>query len=205
LPVRPPLAPGTRPRTRPVGHGLGRAHRQGLRHQDWCRPVGDGHHGQALHRGARAGARPCGDRVRTVRSDPGRRPRDIDLRSRDESGLLLGHGARTQPPPAGLHPPGGPPSAQARPLAARHTGRAALPSATFPLVLPAVRQIPEPLGAAQPTAIPRRAQPVLSTTFSAASWQSSNVTRSPEPKATHDSWECLGAEAVRSLLTVPMG
>ena len=89
---------------------------------------------------------------------------------------------RTRPRPAGPRPPEEPPSAPARPLAARHTGRAALPSATFPHALPAVRQIPGPLqlSAASGSTTTGAARHSRLLSF-AANWQSCNVTRSPEP------------------------
>jgi hypothetical protein len=55
--------------------------------------------------------------------------------------VWLDRGARTRPQLAGSHPLEEPLSALAPPLAARHTDRAALPSATFPHTLPAVCQI----------------------------------------------------------------
>jgi hypothetical protein len=49
----------------------------------------------------------------------------------------------------GRRPPEEPLSALAPPLAARHIGRAVLPSATFPHTLPGDVQIPGPSGSAQ--------------------------------------------------------
>jgi hypothetical protein len=141
---RPATALGTRARTHLVGRDRVRAlHRQPA-HPDRHHPVVGVRRVQARHRDARGAGRPCDDRGRTARSDPGRLLRDSDLHSRAESVWLVRAGLIRQQP-AGPHLPEGPPSAPARPPATRHTGRAALPSATLPHVLPAVRQILGPL------------------------------------------------------------
>jgi hypothetical protein len=162
----------TRVRTRPVVHDHDRVRRRGRR----CRPekrhpVGVGRRGRLLRRGALVAGRPCGDRDRTGHSDPGHRPRDNDLHFRGESAWLARAG-RIQPRPAGFHPPGAPLSAQARPPAARRTGRAALPSATFPHVLPAVRQIPGPSAQhSQRQYHGGHSPPQSNKWFTAANWQ----------------------------------
>lgn len=102
--------------------------------------------GLALHRGVR-GAALDADRGRIDRSDPDHQLQDTDRRSRGGD-VWLDPSAQTRPPPVGPRLPGGPPSAPARPLAARHIGRAALPSATFPHTLPAVRQVCGPISPA---------------------------------------------------------
>jgi hypothetical protein len=124
-------------RTRRVDHGHGRAHPLG--HQ--CR--GGAARDQAHRRGVPGAGHPYADRDQTDRSGQGHRFRDTDRRFHVE-GVWLVRGAPIRPPPAGFRPPGAPPSAPARPLAARRTGRAELPLATFPHTLPAVRQIPGP-------------------------------------------------------------
>jgi hypothetical protein len=133
------------PRTRPGGLCRGRArHHCRLVHPDPRNPVDGARRVQAPHPDALGAALPCDDRDRTVRSDPDRPLRDSDLHSRAVSVWLV-RVERTQQQPAGPRPLGGLPSAPARPPATRHTGRAALPSATLPHVLPAVRQILGPL------------------------------------------------------------
>ena len=104
-------------------------------------------HGRAPHRDARGGGHRDVGHDRN-RSGPGRQLRDTDRRILDGD-VWHDRGARTPPPPTGLRPPGVPQLARARPPAARHTGRAALPSATFPHSLPADCQIRGPSDATQ--------------------------------------------------------
>ena len=143
--ARSQLPPPARPRSRARSRARGRVHA--------VRAAAAGRRRVAteLFAAVFAAGRASRGRGRTDHSGPGRQPRDNDLRSHGE-GVWLGHEGRIRPPPAGPRPPEEPLSAPARPLAARHTGRAALPSATFPHVLPAVRQIPGPSGTAQPAA-----------------------------------------------------
>ena len=131
------MAPETRARTRLVGRDLDRAPHPGYSLVDAV------HRARALRRDARDVA-DAADPDRTDRSDRGHQLRDIDRHFRGGGGWL-DRGVRIRPQLAGPHPPEEPPSAPARPLAARRTGRAALPSATFPHHLPAVRQISWPL------------------------------------------------------------
>jgi len=118
--------------TRAPSLGRGRGH-------DLAAHPGGAVHAPALHHGARAAA-PDADRGQTDRSDPGRQPLNSD-RHFHGGDVWLDPAGQTRPPPVGPRLPGEPPSALARPLAARHIGRAALPSATFPHTLPAVRQV----------------------------------------------------------------
>ena len=108
---------------------------------------GDAVHVQPLRRDARGGVVGAG-RDRTGRWGPDRQLRDIDPRSRGGA-ARRGLWGPTRPPPAELPLRGEPRWAPARPPAARHTGRAALPLATFPHKLPAVRQIPGPFRLSQ--------------------------------------------------------
>jgi len=166
---RPATALGTRARTHLVGRDRVPALHRRPAHPDRHHPVVGVRRVQALHRDARGAGRPCDDRGRTARSDPGRLLRDSDLHSRAESVWLVRAGPIRQQP-AGPHLPEGPPSAPARPPATRHTGRAALPSATLPHVLPAVRQILGPLQLNAAGGSTTRVQPtILNSVFATTS------------------------------------
>ena len=173
-PVR--SAQQTRARIRRVDLDLGPGHR---RHP----LVGDARVPTLRH-----GARGAGRGDDHDRSRPGRQSRDIGQRFRGE-GAWRGRVAPTRRPPAAFPLLEAPPSAPARPLAARRTGRAALPSATFPHTLPANRQNLRPLqyslrgsdGVNTPRAQPDNTLDQICAAF----WQFCNVTRSPEARAIH--------------------
>jgi hypothetical protein len=176
-PVRRPTAQGTPARPHLVGHDPARGHHPGSCRDDAA------NRGLALHRDVRGVEHDAG-LDRTDRSDPDRQLQDIDRHFRG-GGEWLDRGVRTRPRLAGPHPLEEPPSAPARPLAARHTGRAALPSATFPHHLPAVRQISRPFSSAPATGATKHRRSVSPENPSscAVNWQSCNVTRSAEWRA----------------------
>ena len=114
---------------------------------------------QPPRRGAR-GVVVGGGRVRTGHCPPARQLPDIDRRSRGGD-VRRGPWGRIRPPPVASPPPEAPRLALARPPAARHTGRAALPSAIFPHALPAVAQNSwTPADHCSIAAAPLRAKPV---------------------------------------------
>ena len=160
-------APRTRARTRVRGHDHEALDRGGVPDQ-LLRPGG---HAAAL----------AVDHDRS-RSDPNHRLRGSGLRFH---GADARHGpvARIRRQPAGLRPPGGPPSARARPPAALHTGRAALPSAIFPHTLPANPEICWPLRYIPAHRRYRHgACPTRSTHRSAAIGNPSQSNRTPHPQ-----------------------
>jgi len=112
---------------------------------------------RSLHRGAHGEARADG-RGQTDRSHRDRQPRDTDRHSRG-AGVRRDRAEPIRPPRVGLPPPEGPPLARARPPAARHTGRATLPSAIYPHTLPVARKVSSPNGPNRIAALPRRATP----------------------------------------------
>jgi hypothetical protein len=144
------LALRTRAQTRVRGHALA-----GHRHLHW---PADAVRGRVHRLDARDAAHPAVGRGRS-HSNPDRRIRDNDQLSRG-GGVWRDPWARTPLQRVEPRPPGAPLSAQARPPAARHTGRAALPSATFPHTLPADAQIPDPSGAAWHTLTSATGRPV---------------------------------------------
>ena len=141
---RPPARPLQAPRILALAHVP--AHGLGYHRLRRRQPAG-AVRGQARRRDVRDVVRVDGrDRMR--RSDPDRQFRGNGRQFRGGDGWRDPE-VRTRPRPAGLLPPGALPSARARPPAARHTGRATLPSAIFPHTLPADPQIPGPSDVAQ--------------------------------------------------------
>jgi hypothetical protein len=138
---RQPLRLARSERSRAPSRARGRV--RAVRRHRW----GDGVHDRARRRGVRVEAL-GGGHGQTVRWDRDRQLPGIDRPTHGEGGWR-DPGGLTRPPRAGLRLPEEPPSAQVPPLAARRTGRAALPSATFPHTLPADVQIPGPSGSAQ--------------------------------------------------------
>jgi hypothetical protein len=133
-----PPAPQIRARTRvrDLGH-----------HGGQCRRTVDAAHDQVPHHDVRGAVRLVADPGRT-RSGPDRQLRGSDRQFRGGD-VWRGHEARIPRRRVAPRLLEVPPSARARPPAARHTGRAALPSATFPHSLPGDPQIPGPSGSAQ--------------------------------------------------------